>query len=208
MKLFQNAMSPPCRRVLAVLHHLNMPVELQSVDFQSGEMEKPDYKKMNPNGSVPLLQDGDFHLWESTAIMQYLCEKKGNTELYPNDAKSRADIARWMAWSNCHFGPAAGTIVWENFVKPMFTKEATDADEVKTATVDFHKYAKVMNSCLEGKPFLTGKTVSIADYALAANLMYAEPGRLPLGDYPNINAWYKRIEGLDGWKKSAPPTAK
>jgi len=206
MKLYQNPMSPPCRRVLAAAYHLNTPIELQTVEFQSSQMQSPEYLKMNPNGAVPLLQDGDFHLWESGAIMQYLAEKKGNTELYPQDVKTRADITRWNFWSAYHFGPAAGTIVWETLVKKMMNAGEPDVNAVKEATEDFHKYAKVLNQQLDGRQFVTGKTVTLADYTIASNLMYAEAARLPWDSYSHIKSWYKRIEGLDAWKKSAPPS--
>ncbi len=205
MKLYQNPMSPPCRRVLATIYHLNSPVEMQSVDFQSPEMKNAEFMKMNPNGALPLLQDGDFHLWESVAIMQYLADKKGSTELFPQDAKSRADISRWNFWNAYHFGPATGTFVWENLVKKMLNAGEPDANAVKKATEDFHKYAKVLDQQLEGKQFVTGKNVTLADFSLGSNLMYAEAAHLPWDSYTNIKAWYKRLETLDAWKKSAPP---
>lgn len=203
MKLYQNNMSPPCRRVLATAYHLNTPMELQTVDFKSEELSSANFTKMNPNGSVPLLEDGSFCLWESTAIMQYLAEKQGS-DLYPKDLQARADISRWNAWSMCHFGPAAGTIVWETLVKKMMNLGEADMTAVKTATENFHKYAKVLNQHLANKNFLTGSTLSLADFTIASNLMYAEQARLPLGEYSNIQAWYKRIDALDAWKKSAP----
>jgi glutathione S-transferase len=204
MKLYQNAMSPPCRRVLATVYHLDLQIELQAIDFKSGELATPAFTKMNPNGSVPLLEDGSFYLWESTAIMQYLAEKKGNNELYPQDARARADIQRWTAWSMCHFGTATGTFVYENLFKKMFGIGEPDPAALKAGEENFHKYAKVLEQQLTGNNFVTGKNVTLADFTLASNLMYAEGGLIPLTNYPNIQAWYKRIDALDAWKKSAP----
>jgi glutathione S-transferase len=205
MKLYQNPMSPPCRRVLATLHHLNMPVELQTVDFKSDQLSSPEYIKMNPNGAVPLLEDGSFYLWESTAIMQYLAEKSGPNELYPSDAKSRAQISSWSAWSMCHFGPASGTLVWELFVKKMMNLGEPDQAAVAEATTDFNKYAKVLNQHLAERKYLTGNAVTLADFTIASNLMYAQAAQLPWNEFKNIQAWYQRIEALDAWKKSSPP---
>ncbi|MGZ3655090.1 MAG: glutathione S-transferase family protein [Bdellovibrionota bacterium] len=207
MKLFQNPMSPPCRRVLATAHQLNMPLELQTVEFQSSQMQSPEYLKMNPNGAVPLLCDGDFNLWESTAIMQYLAEKKGS-DLYPQDLKARADVNRWTSWSAYHFGPASGTIVWENLVKKMLNAGAPDANALKEATEDFHKYAAVLDKQLSTHNFVAGKALTLADFTIASNLMYAEAAQLPWEKYSHIKTWYKRIEATDGWKKSAPPATK
>ncbi|HEY8278463.1 MAG TPA: glutathione S-transferase family protein [Bdellovibrionota bacterium] len=205
MKLYQNPMSPPCRRTLATAYHLNSPVELMTVQFHSPEMTGPDFMKMNPNGSVPILDDNGFHLWESFAIMQYLADKKGDTDFYPKDARKRADIHRWSAWGMCHFGPACGTIVWENYVKPMFSKDPVDAKALQEGTDDFHKYAKVLDSSLAGKKFVCGDTVTLADFMMGANLMYAAQGKLPWDSYKNIQSWYQRLESVDAWKKSTPP---
>lgn len=208
MKLYVNPMSPPCRRVMATMYHLNSPIELQNVDFQSKQLEAPEFRKMNPNGAIPLLSDGDFHLWESCAIMQYLCEQKGNTELWPADAQARADVNRWSYWTAYHLGPAAGTLVWENLVKKMMNMGAPDAAAVKEATEDFHKYAKVLDGQLAGKQWVTGKTMTLADFTVASAMMYADAAHLPWENYANIRAWYKRMEGTDAWKKSTPPAAK
>lgn len=205
MKLYQNPMSPPCRRALATAYHLNSPVEIQHVDFQSDQLKSDQYLKMNPNGSVPLLEDGDFHLWESSAIMQYLAEKSGHTTFFPQDIKGRADLARWTSWSAYHFGPAIGTIVWESFLKPMFKMGDADAKAVEEATVDFHRYAKVLDQHLEGREYILGKNLTAVDFNIASNLMYADAAKLPWNGYKNIVKWYKHIETVDAWKKSAPP---
>jgi glutathione S-transferase len=207
MKLYQNPMSPPCRRVLATMYHLNSPIEVQKIDFRSKEMESPEFFKMNPNGAVPVLQDGDFHLWESCAIMQYLCEKKGNTDLYPQDTKARADVNRWSYWTAYHMAPAAGTLVWENLVKKMMNMGEPDQKAVAEATEDFHKYAKVLDAQLAKNQWVAGKTMTLADFNVGSAFMYADAANLPWGNYGNVKAWYKRLEGTDAWKKSTPPKA-
>mgnify|MGYP003337785080 FL=1 len=144
MKLYQNPASPPCRRVLATIFHLGLEVELVDVQFHSGQLESPDYRRMNPNGAVPLLDDGGFYLWESTAIMTYLCDKQGATELYPQHLQKRADVNRWLAWSNAQLGPVTGTLVWENLIKGWLKIGGPDPKEVAEAEKDFHRCAKVL----------------------------------------------------------------
>ena len=70
MKLYYLVGSPNCRRVHAVMNHLGIKVDIEYLDFFTGELKKPDYLGLNPNGMVPTLRDGDFVLWESNAIMQ------------------------------------------------------------------------------------------------------------------------------------------
>lgn len=204
MKLYQNPASPPCRRVLATVYHLNSPVEMMHVEFGSGEIKKEAFLKMNPNGAVPTLDDNGFHLWESKAIMQYLAELKGDQDCWPKDLKKRADINRWMSWQDCHLGQACGNLVWENFVKNMVGMGGPEERAVADATEDFHQYAAVLDKHLEGKKFVCGDKVTLADFSLGASFMYAVPGKLPMDKYKNIQAWYQRLEGVDAWKKSTP----
>ena len=81
-----------CARVAA---HLGVPLELEFVDLSKGAQHAPAYLALNPTGRTPTLVDGDFKLWESNAIMQYLAGQKPNS-LWPNDARARADITRWQ----------------------------------------------------------------------------------------------------------------
>ena len=85
MKLHTAPGSPSGRKVQAVILHLKLDVQVQNHDFAKGELRAPEYLALNPNGSVPTLVDGDFVLWESNAIMQYLADKAGDQLLFPRD---------------------------------------------------------------------------------------------------------------------------
>src|SRR5580698_8936994 len=98
MKLYSVHNSNNCRRANATILHLGLDVEL--VEMNMADMKKPDYLALNPNGKVPTLVDGEFKLWESRAIMQYLASKKPGTSLWPNDPKKQADITRWQFWES------------------------------------------------------------------------------------------------------------
>jgi glutathione S-transferase len=105
MKLHYVVGSPNCRKVHAVLNHLGLSLELEYHDFFSGELQSPEYLALNPNGMVPVLQDGDFTLTESNTIMQYLAEGAGDTPLYARDRRLRADVQRWQCWELARFAP-------------------------------------------------------------------------------------------------------
>src|SRR5213080_465123 len=103
MKLYAFPPSPNTWKVRAAAHQIGLPLELEIVDLTKGAQRKPDYLAINPTGRTPTLVDGDFKLWESTAIMQYIASQKPNS-LWPNDARARTDIARWQSWQLAHFG--------------------------------------------------------------------------------------------------------
>src|SRR5207244_13138194 len=102
------------------------PVELVYVDLQKGEQNLPAYLKLNPNHRVPVLEDGDFCLWESRAIMQYLADKTPGQTIYPTDLRARADVNRWLFWAGQHFAPAIGIFFCENLVQGMIGRCAPD----------------------------------------------------------------------------------
>src|SRR5215510_3316885 len=119
MKLYGFPHSPNTWKVRAVAAHLGLPLELHVVDLTKGEQRAPGYLALNPTGRTPTLIDGDLVLWESTAIMQYLAERKPNA-LWPSDARKRADIMRWQSWQLQHWGSeACGPLIFQRVVKKI-----------------------------------------------------------------------------------------
>jgi len=96
MKLYSFPPSPNTWKVRAVAAHLGIPLEVEFVDLTKGASHSPDYLAINPTGRTPALVDGDFKLWESVAIMQYVASKTPNA-LWPDNARARADITRWQS---------------------------------------------------------------------------------------------------------------
>ncbi|MEM7605873.1 MAG: glutathione S-transferase family protein, partial [Myxococcota bacterium] len=98
IRLHFHPVSPSSRAVLAGLHHLGSPadVEFVEVDIRAGESQLPSYRALNPNGMIPCLEVGDFRLWESGAILQYLADRYGPSELYPTALEARANVNRWI----------------------------------------------------------------------------------------------------------------
>jgi glutathione S-transferase len=202
MKLYQNPLSPNCRKVLAVAKHVGVELELQTLDFTKGEHRAPEFLALNPNGKVPVLVDGDLHLWESNAIMAYLAGQQ-DTELWPKSA-ARYDILRWQYWQLGHWGPAIDTVTYERVLKPAMGIGEPDEGKIAQGLKDFDRYAKVLDRHLEGRSFLVGDGLTLADFAVAAPLTYAGPGQLPLGDHPNVEAYNKRLSEVPAWRDTAP----
>src|SRR5574339_543486 len=85
------------RKAVLCAQVLGVPFERIDAGLSYGVVNTPDYRAKNPNGLVPLLEDGDFTLWESNAIVRYLCAREASP-LYPQDLQRRADAERWMDW--------------------------------------------------------------------------------------------------------------
>lgn len=205
MKLFGFPHSPHSRRAVAVVKHLGLAdCEIKMLNLPGGE-HKSALAGLNPNLVVPVLQDGKFNLWESNAIMQYLCAKSGFSSLWPNDFQKQADISRWLFWQTSSFGPPCGTLVMENFAKDaLFKMGPPNAVEVEKATTAFHKNAKVLDAHLAANKFVCGNDLTIADFAMASWLPYAAPGKIPMGSYNHITGWMARVGDTKGWVESDP----
>lgn len=204
MKLYDHPKSPNAAAVRAVARELGITLDLQEVNLMAGEQKQPAFLCLNPNGKVPVLEDGEFILWESGAIMQYLASKKPGNSLWPADERTRADITRWQMWRLSDWDRGAYTLIWENMFKKVFVRGDPDPAEVKKGDELFRKAATALSSSLEGREFLIGKIPTLADFSVAVPLVYAIPGRLPLDSFPAVGQWYSRIEKIESWKKSLP----
>jgi glutathione S-transferase len=199
-----NALSPNVRRVRLTAAVLGFQLEEKAMDFAKGEHKSPEYLALNPNGAVPTFVDGDFVLTESRAIMQYLASKKPESGLLGRDERGRADVARWQFWDASHFSPAVGTLAFQRVVKPMFGMGEPEAAKIEEALVNFRRFGAVLDKQLDGKKFVVGDSLTIADLTLAAPLMYAKQADVPVADHPHVQAWFTRMTELDAWKKTAP----
>ncbi|HYQ01297.1 MAG TPA: glutathione S-transferase family protein [Polyangiaceae bacterium] len=202
MKLFINPLSPNVRRVRLTAAVLGLQLEEKLLDFSKGEHKNPEYLLLNPNGAVPTLVDGDFVLTESRSIMQYLASKKPESGLLPRDEAGRADVTRWQFWDSSHFSPQLGTLAFEKLIKGMVGLGEPDVAKCNEALVNFRRFGAVLNQRLEGRQYVVGNGLTLADLTLASSMMYAKQTEAPIAEFPNVEKWFARITALDGWKKT------
>jgi glutathione S-transferase len=203
MRLYHHPASSSSRRVMLAAVHMGTPLELTEVSLMSPE-DRRRLEKLNPNNKLPVLQDSEFTLWESCAIMQYLADRTYGQTLYPDNILTRADINRWMLWACQHFSPALGVIVYERIWKGLTGKGGPDADAVERASGQVAQFAAVLDRHLSGRTWVVADQLSLADFALAAPLMYVEQAGLPVTEFANLMAWHQRVRQLDAWRQTEP----
>jgi len=201
MKLYYSDTLNP-RKACAVARHLKLPVEFIYVTLDKGEHRTPEFRAMNPNAKVPVLVDGELVLWESNAIMCHLAEKAGS-DLWPRDRR-QTEVLRWLMWDATEFAPAAGTFYFEHIIKPRFLKSQADPAEIARVTPAFERYAAVLEAHLQGRDYLVGNDLTVADFAVAITLPYAEKTGLPLDGFPAIRRWHERLQQLPAWREPFP----
>jgi glutathione S-transferase len=202
MKLYGFPPSPNTWKVRAVAAQLGIPLDLALIDLT--KPRTPDYLALNPAGRTPTLVDGDFTLTESNAIMQYLASRVPST-LWPDDARSRADITRWQSWQLAHWGSeCCQPLIFQRLVKKLLNLGPPDEAVVAKGTEAFNREARMLDAHLSKQPYLVGDAVTLADFAVAAQLFYAKEGELPLAPYAHVRDWFARVSALPAWRDTAP----
>jgi glutathione S-transferase len=195
--------SPRAFKVMAVANHLGLDWTLRMVDFSKGDHLTPEYAALNPNMRMPTLREGDYVLWESNAIEQYLAAKKPESALFPQDEQKRLDITRWQFWDLAHWDPACAVFAYEYVVKPrLLGINEPDLAEVAKGTEKFHRAAKVLDGQLAGKKFITGDTLTLADFSIGSAMNFAEIAHYPLEPYGEIRRWHATLAALPSWQKT------
>src|SRR5215467_8132493 len=197
IELYAFPPSPRAFKVMVVANHLGLDWTLRPVDLVKGEQRAPEYETLNPNMRMPTLKEGDYVLWESGAILQYLAGRKPQSGLLPADETGRLNVTRWQLWDACHWDQACVIYLFENFVKPVIVKsgEPDQAALAKGAEL-FHRAAKVLDDQLKRNKFVAGDRLTVADFSIAAPLNYTEMARLPLESHAEIKRWYASMCAL------------
>ena len=190
------------RKVLAGLKLTGADYTVKKYDYFQAEQKSKEFVSVNPNAAFPALIDDDFILWESNAILQYAAEKVGNTNAYPTDIRTRADINRWLLWESSSWFGSCYVYLVENCVKPLLG-DTTDESILANEQENFHKLASILDARLKNSTFLCGEDPTIADVAVAAPMHLHRWAKLPLGDHPNLIRWMtKEIENCSWWKET------
>jgi glutathione S-transferase len=204
MKLYYSDVLMP-RKACAVAQYLKAPVEFVYLHLNKGEHKTPDYLKLNPNGKVPTLVDGDRVVWEADAILCALAQKM-KSDLLPTDGRL-VEVQRWLSWNAYQFNPGGSTLYFEYVIKPRFNIGPVDDAEVKTAQATFRTYGAMLDAHLKGRKWLVGDTLTIADFSVAVTLHYAEKAHIPLDEFPEMRRWHDQLNALDAWRNPFPQHA-
>ncbi len=204
MKLYMHPVSTACRPVLLFAGDNNIAMDEELVDLMTGAHLQPPYSTINPNCLVPMLEDGDLKLTESSAILKYLADKTGSPA-YPKDLKQRAKINEMMDWINTNFYREWGY----NLCYPqLFPHLKRRSDEAQAATLETgqqnsKRWLKVLNDYWIGpsKTYLCGNTITIADYLAVGIVSLGEIIRADLSPYPNVQRWLAAMKKQPSWTK-------
>lgn len=192
LKVWGRANSSNVGKVMWCIGELGLAHERVDWGGSFGGNDDPAYRKMNPNGRVPTLEeDGGFCLWESGAIIRYLCAKHSLGTLYPNDLKVRAESEQWMDWSLSTLHPFNPVFIANMFVLPP---EKRDPEAIAKAVDNTAPLFGILDAHLADRAYLCGDHFTMADIpagTLAHRWITFAPER---PKHANLEAWYKRLK--------------
>ena len=191
LKIWGRLSSINVQKVVWTVQELALPFTRTDVGGKFGQLDTPEYGRLNPNRKIPTIDDEGFILWESQAIMRYLAAKHGEGSLWPTDVQQRADADRWMDWVGNEVQPATLPAFWG------LIRTAEDKRDMKAIEDSIDKSNALMlmlNDALAGRDFITGSTFTMGDIATgcAAHRWFG----MPIADRPEtpaLSAWYRRI---------------
>lgn len=204
MKLYYHPVSTVSRPVVLFAADNGIALDLQVIDLMQGEHMGEAYGTINPSRLVPVLEDGDFRLTESSAILKYLADK-ADSPAYPKDLKKRARVNEMMDWLNTGFYRDFGY----GLVYPqIFPHHKRRSDEAHAGAIQWGKdkakfWFRVLDRHLlgSGKKYLCGDDVTIADYLGAGMVSMGELIHCDFSQYPNLARWYAAMKARPNWAK-------
>jgi glutathione S-transferase len=199
LKIWGRASSVNVRKVLWCCEELGVPFERVDAGMSFGVVNTPEYRKLNPNGLVPTIEDDGLVLWESHAIVRYLAAKHGAGTLWPTDLRVRADADRWMDWAGSSFLPTFRPVFWGLVRTPA---EQRDTKAIGEAAKKCGELAGYVDAALAGRPFIAGGQLTMGDIPLGCHLHLWLKLPLERPAYANLAAWHKRLlerPAFDKW---------
>jgi glutathione S-transferase len=184
-------------RTLWMCAELGIEHELVTTDTRSGATRTPEYLKLNPNGHVPVIDDGGFILYESMAINLYLAQKHADKGLWPADLKQQALCYQWSFWGMME---CEGLLLQVLQHRVLLPADRRSEDKAVQAIENLQKPFKVLNDYLAGRQFLVGEKFTVADLNVAAILNWTKGGKVDLAAHPNLNAWLNACTGRPTFK--------
>ncbi|WP_282153069.1 glutathione S-transferase family protein [Ruegeria atlantica] len=176
--------------VIWTANELGLDYTLQLAGGSFGKLDTEMYAMINPNKMIPAIRDGDFALWESLAIVRYLCDRYGEGTLSPSDIQTRAIADQWMEWSASR---AFGPVIYLFFATVRTHPDQRDPEKIAMLRDEAHHALTILDQHLADRAYVCGDNFTMADIPLgcvAYRYFNVEVARPPL---PNVEAWYQRL---------------
>ena len=191
IKVYGDPGSGSLRRVTSAAAAMGVAIERVNIDLFKGESHTPEFLELNPHGLSPVMVDGDFVLYEASAINLYLAEKAGS-DLAGAMTRERYEILQWMFWSGEQWRIFA-TLTFDEVLGKRFMGLPQDEAIVQLAFAKIRAAAAVLDAHLADRQFIVGDRLTLADFDIAGPFSQNERTKIPLNEFPNLVAWQQRL---------------
>jgi len=190
-RVYGDSQSGNCYKVKLLLTLLHIDHHWSEVDILAGDTQTAAFRQLNPAAKIPVLSiDDQVHLSESNAILNYLSE---GTAYLPVDRLDRSLVLQWQFFEQYSHEPY---IAVARFINRYLGLPEDRREEYEQKQQGGHQALAVMENQLDGRDWLVGQSVSIADISLFAYSHVAEEGGFDLSGYPAICGWIERVRQL------------
>ena len=196
LRIWGRVNSVNVKKALWCVEELGLPYERIEAGLQHGVVNTPEYRKMNPNGLVPTMDEDGFILWESHSIVRYLSARHGKGVLWPMDERTRALANQWMDWAFSFQGSVRDAF-WNLIRTPA---EKRDAKAVEASRLKSAEMARILDAALADRLYVAGP-FSMGDIPIGSEVQRWI--RLPMERprLPNLEAWFERLRARTAFKK-------
>lgn len=180
------------QKVAWALAELGLDYEHRRVGGSFGGTDTPEYRALNPNGLVPVLQDGDLTLWESDAILRHLSRTYGMGGLWPEDPAAAALADQWTTWAASTLYPRFFPLFFAQIFTPKAQQDFSGLGEAAQALA---AAMAILDKALEGRAYVAGDAFSFGD--IGAAVFARRALMLPFGapEAPSVARWIERLRG-------------
>lgn len=196
MKLYDYILSPSCYKIRLMAAILGTKLDIRPVDFHPGaEHRGPELLALNPAGSIPILEDADLFLTESSAILAYLAAKSAPEWLGTSTPEETARVQQWLSFSHRLTANLGGARLHEMLLRPGNIETLQTQGIAALRELE----AGLFEQQVRGMRFLASNRATIADIACFPYVALAPDGGISLDPYPTIRLWLRAIRSINGF---------
>lgn len=186
------------QKVLWAVGELGLPVERETVGGSFGGTAEPAFRAMNPNGLVPVVQDGDVTMFESNAIVRFLAARYGHGTLRPNEPLALAAAEQWMEWQQTTVYPHVAAIFW-NTVR--LGPDQRDAKAIEAAEARLFEVLPMADALIGRQPWFAGQAFSFGDIVIGALLWRYAALACRKPETPHLAGWLEKLKAREPYRR-------
>lgn len=198
LKLWGRANSSNLKKVTWLCEEMGLPYNRIDAGMSFGVVNTPEYRKLNPNGLVPTIEEDGFVLWESNAIVRYLAAKHSAGKLWPEDLNIRAEADKWMDWQNTTFWPNFRPLFWNLVRTPPDQRDTAAMEDSRLKTAEVLGY---LDAHLKNRSYIVGETLTMGDIPMGCAIWRWIGLPIERTELPNLQRWFDNLSSRPAYKK-------